>query len=113
MQGRTGHSVLTEAGHVLSVAHVRVDTVVRPFQCGPVDQLRAWSVSAQGTTIDLAVFVLLDENLASILLGAEIQQMFPGMEIFLASSICGMRFFACNQLTAKSMSGLCRLKSTS
>ena len=82
MQGRTGHLVLTEAGHVLSVAHVRVDTAVRPFQRGLVHELESKSKPAQGTTLDLAAYVLPDGNLAGDLIGAEIQQMFPGYGVF-------------------------------
>jgi hypothetical protein len=31
MRNQAGHLVWTQAGHVLSVAHVRVDTTVKPF----------------------------------------------------------------------------------
>ena len=83
MRGQTGHLVLTEAGHVLSVAHVRVDTAVRPFLRGLVNQLSSKSLStAQDATVDLAAWVLPDGLRAGDLIGAEIQQLFPGHGTF-------------------------------
>ena len=80
MRGQTGHLVLTQSGHVLCVAHVRVDTAVRPFLRGLVNVLSDKSVSSSlsDTTVDLAAFVLEDGVLAGDLIGAEVKQTFPG-----------------------------------
>ena len=82
MRGQSGHLVLTQAGHVLSVAHVRVDTAVRPFHHGLVGELSSKSESPQSTTVDLASWILPDGVLAGDLIGAEIQQFFPGHGTF-------------------------------
>ena len=82
MRGQAGHLVLTEAGHVLSVAHVRVDTAVKPFARGLVNQLSAKVTSVQDAPVDLAAWLLPDGLCAGDLIGAEIQQMFPGHGTF-------------------------------
>ncbi len=75
--------MLTKAGHVLCVAHVRVDTVVKPFLQGLVNELSANPLpDTRDSTVDLAAHVLTDGLRAGNLIGAEIQQYFPGHYTF-------------------------------
>jgi hypothetical protein len=82
MRNQAGHLVLTEAGHVLSVAHVRVDTALKPFLRGLVSKLDSHPLTEHGLGTDLAAMLLPDGNLAGDLIGAEIQQFFPGHGTF-------------------------------
>jgi transposase InsO family protein len=82
MRGQTGHLVMTHKGHVLCVSHVRVDPAVKPYQRGLVNELSAMPGFVEDSTVDLAAHVLPDGVRAGDLIGAEIQQYFPGHGTF-------------------------------
>ncbi len=84
MRQQARHLVSTKAGHVLCVAHVCVDTAVKPFLRGLVNELSANPLpDTRDSTVDLVVHVLTDGLRAGDLIGAEIQQYFPGHCTFL------------------------------
>ncbi len=64
------------------MAHVRVDPVVKQFQRGLIRELSAKTERVSVPTVDLAAHVLVDGVSAGDLIGAEIQQYFPGYGTF-------------------------------
>ena len=83
MRDQAGHLVLTKAGHVLCVAHVRIDSAIKPFQRGLVNVLSAGPFpDVFESNIDMAAHVLSDGLRAGDLIGAEVQKVFPGHGTF-------------------------------
>jgi hypothetical protein len=80
MVHQAGHLVLTPTGRIFCVAHVRVDTTVRPFERGLRTQMlsKTDKLLQVNSIIDLSNAVFPDGVTAGSLLEHEFQEYFPG-----------------------------------